>query len=95
MHALIECLRLANYSVDGGGCSGISYFASLATVAAEVSWSRLWMERSACPARTAARLSRIGRPILRQLATMEKIAATLGPACLRPMCIQLRGPVCK
>src|SRR5665213_4108493 len=51
------------------------------------------MERLASPGRTAARYRRIGRPSLRQLSTMEKMAATLGPASLLPMCTQFRLPM--
>src|ERR1700689_2761852 len=51
------------------------------------------MERLESPGRTAARYSRIGSPILRQLSTIEKIAATLGPASLLPRWIQLRRPM--
>ena|ERR1017187_5878814 len=51
------------------------------------------MERLASPGRTAAKYWRIGRPSLRQLSTMEKIAATLGPASLLPRCTQFFRPM--
>ena len=51
------------------------------------------MERLASPGRTAASYWRIGSPSLRQLSTMEKIAATLGPASLLPRRTQFFRPI--
>jgi len=52
-----------------------------------------WMERSARPGSTSARYFRMKAPSLRQLSTIEKIAAILGPASLLPKCSQLRRPM--
>ena len=43
---------------------------------------------SARPGRTLARYSRIGIFSRRQLSTMDRMAATFGPACWLPMWIQ-------
>lgn len=51
------------------------------------------MERSAIPGSTSARYLRMGMPSLRQLSTIEKMAAILGPASLLPKCSQLRRPI--
>ena len=53
------------------------------------------MERLASPGRTAASYWRIGSPSLRQLSTMEKIAASLGPASLLPRCTQFFRPMAR
>ena len=45
------------------------------------------------PGSTAARYSRTGIFLRRQLSMTEKIAATLGPACGLPMCIQFFLPI--
>jgi hypothetical protein len=44
------------------------------------------------PSSTADRHSRTGRLIRRQVSTIEKIAATFGPACGLPRWIQFLGP---
>ena len=77
-----ECksMRPAKHTVDVGWREGVVYCFLRAARAAGVSWARLWMERLASLGRISARYSRMGRPSLRQLSTMEKMAATLGPA---------------
>src|SRR5260370_10901530 len=57
-----------------------------------VSWGRRWMGVSARPGRTAAKYSRTGMFIRRQVSTTERMAATLGPACSLPMWIQFLRP---
>ena len=52
----------------------------LAAQAAGVSSGSLWMDELASPGRTAARYSRTGILSRRQVSTMERIAATRGPA---------------
>jgi len=56
-------------------------------------WSRVWMEGWGGPGRTAARYSRMVKLSLRQLAAMERMAATLGPACSLPRCTQFLWPI--
>ena len=51
-----------------------------------------WIGRSASPGRTEARYSRTGIFNLRQLSTIERIAAIFGPACALPIWIQFRRP---
>src|SRR5580704_17442500 len=85
--------RSANTMVDGAGGGWIRYFASLAAYAIGVSSDRCWMERLARPGSISARYWRIGTPSLRQLSTMLKMAAILGPASLLPMCSQFRRPI--
>ena len=46
------------------------------------------MDVSAKPGRTPARYSRIGTFSRRQLSTMDRMAATFGPACWLPTWIQ-------
>ena len=46
------------------------------------------MDVSAKPGRTPARYSRIGTFSRRQLSTMDRMAATFGPACRLPTWIQ-------
>jgi len=50
------------------------------------------MDVSARPGKTPARYSRIGIFSRRQLSTMERMAATLGPACRLPTWIQFFRP---
>lgn len=57
-----------------------------------MSWAKLWMERLLSPGSTAARYSRTGICIRRQLSTTERIAAILGPACALPTCTQFFLP---
>ena len=52
-----------------------------------------WMDVLASPGRTAARYSRAGILSRRQVSTMERIAATRGPAFSCPMWVQLRRPM--
>src|SRR5216683_6941559 len=47
---------------------------------------------SARPGRTAAKYSRTGMLIRRQVSTTERMAATLGPACWLPIWIQFLRP---
>jgi hypothetical protein len=62
------------------------------TQAFGVSSGRRQIGRSASPGRIVAKKSRSGSFNLRQLSTTERIAATLGPACGFPMCIQFLRP---
>ena len=50
------------------------------------------MEMSARPGRTEAKYFRIGIFSRRQLSTMDRIAATFGPACWLPTWIQFFRP---
>ena len=50
------------------------------------------MGRLAKPGKIEQRYSRIGILSRRQVSTTETIAATRGPACSLPMCIQLWRP---
>jgi hypothetical protein len=57
-----------------------------------VSWGRRWMGVSARPGRTAAKYSRTGMFIRRQVSTTERMVAILGPACWLPMWIRFLRP---
>ena len=58
----------------------IDSYRLLAAHAVGVSSGSLWMDELASPGRTAARYSRAGILSRRQVSTMERIAATRGPA---------------
>jgi len=58
----------------------IDSYRLLAAHAVGVSSGSLWMDKLASPGRTAARYSRAGILSRRQVSTMERIAATRGPA---------------
>src|SRR5437879_2471311 len=58
----------------------IDSYRLLAARVVGVSSGSLWMDRLASPGRTAARYSRAGILSRRQVSTMERIAATRGPA---------------
>src|SRR5216683_3460028 len=58
----------------------IDSYRLLAAHAVGVSSGSLWMDKLASPGRTAARYSRTGILSRRQVSTMERIAATRGPA---------------
>src|ERR1035437_4994271 len=58
----------------------IDSYRFLAAHAVGVSSGSLWMDELASPGRTAARYSRTGILSRRQVSTMERIAATRGPA---------------
>src|ERR1039458_1454526 len=71
----------------------IDSYRLLAAQAVGVSSGSLWMDELASPGRTAARYSRTGILSRRQVSTMERIAATRGPAFSCPMWVQLRRPI--
>ncbi len=62
------------------GKNHIDSYRLLAAHAVGVSSGSLWMDKLASPGRTAARYSRTGILSRRQVSTMERIAATRGPA---------------
>src|SRR5664280_85216 len=71
----------------------IDSYKLLAAHAVGVSSGSLWMDELASPGRTAARYLRTGILSRRQVSTMERIAATRGPAFSCPMWVQLRRPI--
>ena len=75
--------------VDKSDCGFYRFFPAQA---AGVRPASRWIEVSASPGKTAARYSRIGIPIRRQLSTTDKMAATFGPACRLPTWIQFFRP---
>jgi hypothetical protein len=66
----------------------LGYLARFAANAAGVSWATLLIERLSRPGSTSSRYCRMGTPSRRQLSTIEKIAATFGPAFSLPIWIQ-------
>jgi hypothetical protein len=68
----------------------LGYLARFAANAAGVSWATLLIERLSRPGSTSSRYCRTGTPSRRQLSTIEKMAATFGPAFSLPIWIQLR-----
>ena len=73
--------RQSNAILDMGGRWGYWFRAAQA---AGVSSASRWMETSAKPGNTAPRYSRTGIFKRRQLSTMDRMAATFGPACGLP-----------
>ena len=70
--------------VDGQGC--------LAAQAVGVSSGRCWMDVLVSPGSTAARYLRMGMLSRLEVSTMERMAATCGPAFTCPTWVQLRRP---
>ena len=85
----VECIWLANYTI--GGVAGlVGQFR--ASQAAGVSSAIRLIWKLTSPARPKQDSRGSGILNRRQVSTTETIAATRGPACSLPMCIQLWRP---
>jgi Transposase len=92
--ALIEGFRLTNHMVGGVGLAlglMVDYFR--AKHAAGVSSLTRFAGKFSKPGSTALRYSRTGICSLRQVSTIEMMAATRGPACSLPTWIQFLRPM--
>ena len=67
----------------------LGYLARFTAYAAGVSWATLLIERLSRPGSTSSRYCRMGTPSRRQLSTIEKMAATFGPAFSLPIWLHI------